>query len=183
MEIHFEIGYKAVVTNLRASPNEFCKHTHSLYASRHNRIGRTEVFDPYSKHFRIDGGTRNCPIPAQAYVGCDFYETSHRETLLKQRLSQSWQWCDENGEHNLLLNTEARTYIYALKQVGDRKEIKKSEGSTSSFKKELDVVSQETYYSLYLFDFPQRGHTSMISVDGASAPKIYVTNSKVYELR
>ena len=122
-------------------------------------------------------------IPLIMYVGCDFYETSHRETLLKQRLSQSWQWCDENGEHNLLLNTEARTYTYSLKQVGDRKEIKKSEGSTSSFKKELDVVSQETYYSLYLFDFPQRGYTSMISVDGASAPKIYVTNSKVYELR
>lgn len=122
-------------------------------------------------------------IPLVLFMGCYFYEKSHRQTLLKQRLSQSWRWEDENGEYNLVLNTEACTYVYGFTPLDKQNETRNGKGSTSHFKAEMDVVSQETYSSLYLFDFPQRGYTSMIAVDGASSPKIYITNSKVYELQ
>ena len=47
----------------------------------------------------------------------------------------------------------------------------------------MDAKTGESYHSLYLFDFPQKGYTAMVEIRGISATKIHLERQEVFELR
>ncbi len=121
-------------------------------------------------------------IPMAAMLSARIYESNHRPDLLKQRISQQWTWTDGQQVYRLELNAYNRTFQHQLVGDNNTSQNQMIKGSTSVFKPEVDIIAQETYYSLYLFDYPKAGYTTLISIDGASAPKISFSGKEVYEL-
>jgi hypothetical protein len=121
-------------------------------------------------------------FPTALLISTWIYERNHRPKLLKQRISQHWTWTDGQQLHRLELNAYNRTFQHQLVGEDNTSQNQMIKGSTSVFKPEVDIITQETYYSLYLFDYPKAGYTTLISIDGASAPKISFSGKEVYEL-
>lgn len=131
-------------------------------------------------------------IPAAMLISCLLYQQQHLPTLLEHRLSQRWTWKSGREEHTLTINVAKRTFTHSVQPINESENQGESPlpvannvtaGNTSAFKHQIDVTTKEEYYSLYLFDFPQQGYTAMISIDGPSAPKLYLDNQQVVELR
>jgi hypothetical protein len=128
-------------------------------------------------------------IPAIAITTSNGIEAHQKETLLKDRLSQTWTWSSNDTLHSLTINTVKQTYLHSAEplktaiQDAQRQKPAAIAGNTSPFNKQVDAESQEIYYSVYLFDFPQGGQTTMISISGLSSPKIHLGENKILALR
>ena len=130
-------------------------------------------------------------IPAAMLISCRVYQQQHLPTLLEHRLSQRWTWQSGREEHILTIDVAKHTFTHSVQPINESENRGESPmpaannataGNTSAFKHQIDVTTKEEYYSLYLFDFPQQGYTAMISIDGPSAPKLYLDNQQVVEL-
>lgn len=131
--------------------------------------------------------------PTALLISITLYRNTHNEELLKLRISQTWHWHTEKETHTLTLDAFNCRYTYkaqtnspANKSNGNSRELNNSreiQGSTSIFKIEEDILTNEAYYSLYLFDFPEKGFTCLVAIDGICAPKLYLNNDQVVDLR
>lgn len=131
--------------------------------------------------------------PTALLISTLVYRHTHNAALLRQRINQTWQWHSEKERYTLTLDACNRTYTCSVQanspantsngESTERKNFRLHRGSTSAFKLEQDVVTNETYYSLYLFDFLEKGITCLVTIDGIGAPKIYLNSQQVVELR
>ncbi len=131
--------------------------------------------------------------PTALLVSTILYRKTHNEELLKQRICQTWHWQTENENHTLTLDAFNRSYTYSAQtnssdanssnESQEPKNFRELRGNTSVFKLEEDVLTNEAYYSLYLLDFPEKGFTCLVSIDGVGAPKLYLNNEQVVDLR
>jgi hypothetical protein len=131
--------------------------------------------------------------PTALLISTILYRNTHNEELLKQRISQTWHWQTEKENHTLTIDAVNRSYTYSAQtnshdanssgESPEPKNFRELGGNTSVFKMEEDVLTKQAYYSLYLFDFPEKGFTCLVSIDGVGAPKLYLNNNQVVDLR
>lgn len=121
--------------------------------------------------------------PMAMLVSTTSYKQQHWLDLLKQQLTQTWSW-EMNGHiHYLALDVYNQTYNHGIDTNPVVSHGRESQRNTSTLKAEVDAKTGESYHSLYLFDFPQKGYTAMVEIRGISAPKIHLERQEVFELR
>lgn len=129
--------------------------------------------------------------PLAMIISTTSYKQNHLKELLQQQITQTWSWQEQHKKHILHIDAFKNLYSYRVenqpKSTRKTKEIKYPAsanwtGHTSKFKSEWDVNTHESYYSLYLFDFPRTNFISMLEIQGLSSPKIHLGDQQIIEL-